>query len=675
MPAGRPSERLGARSALRLSGVASGAVLVATAAAGHSFATFLVLLLLAGVANSLAFASANVTVGRVIRRQGVGLGLLQSALPVATLLSGLSLPYVGAVLGWRWVFLGAALLPLVVYGSVPAHDGHERVEQGTRARRVGIGPKALLLLLLALAGGFAFSSGAALGTFTVESAIAAGHDARFSGLLLSLGSVAAILVRVVSGFAVERLRYDPLRLVSGMLLLGALGYLALATHRSAAWLALGTVLAFGAGWGWTGVALFVAIRMYARTPAVAAGMVGTGLCLGGVVGPPAHGVHGDRGRFRRGLAGGGGCHGPRRPHRGDRPSCCPGGTPCPDALISRSSARAAVAGSGAFVYNSCHHALGAGRERARGSRGGGRPVMSPDPSATPTEPRLWEAQGSAEDTPVPSRAATRAPPHSPAVSLRTRLGSATRGASGILVLLSLMALWELSVVTGAVDTPTWPRFSIILLAFAQFVRSGTVIDVFAPSLWRLAAGYSIAMVSAIAAGMAMGYFKPVHRLFEPLVEILRPIPSPAYIPMAILFLGIGNEMKIFMIAFACFFPIVVNTVSGVQNVEPVLLDTAKTLGLDTREVVRKIVLPAAATYIAAGMRISLAIALIITVIAEMVAGNDGIGFYILSSQRSFRISEMYAAVVALAILGYSLNRLFVGVEARLLAWSPAIRNR
>jgi ABC-type nitrate/sulfonate/bicarbonate transport system permease component len=241
--------------------------------------------------------------------------------------------------------------------------------------------------------------------------------------------------------------------------------------------------------------------------------------------------------------------------------------------------------------------------------------------------------------------------------------------AGFLLPVALCLLWEAVVRLKVVDTPTLPAFTGVLAAFWQLLRDGALLGVFLPSLERLFIGYFIACAVAIALGIAMGFSRWIFRLLEPLVEILRPIPSPAYVPMAILFLGIGNEMKVFMVAFASFFPILLNTISGVANVDRVLIDTGRTFGLTRGQQIAKIVLPSASVYIMTGMRISLAVALIVTVLAEMVVGNDGIGFFILNAQRSFYIAEMYAAVIALAIVGYALNHLFLFVERRILSWN------
>ncbi len=241
--------------------------------------------------------------------------------------------------------------------------------------------------------------------------------------------------------------------------------------------------------------------------------------------------------------------------------------------------------------------------------------------------------------------------------------------SGIALIVVLAILWELSVRLAIIQSPNWPALSQVFVSFWELLRDGTFFTVFGPTLQRLALGYVAAALSGISIGLAMGYFAWIHRLLDPIVEILRPIPSPAYIPVAILFLGIGDIMKVFMIAFAAFFPILLNTVAGVRSVDPVLIDTGRTFGLGTRQVVRKVVFPSALVYIFTGLRISLAIALILTVIAEEVAGNSGIGFYLLNAQRSFLVPEMYASVVALAILGFALNRLFLLIESRVLSWN------
>ena len=247
-------------------------------------------------------------------------------------------------------------------------------------------------------------------------------------------------------------------------------------------------------------------------------------------------------------------------------------------------------------------------------------------------------------------------------------GFATSRWPGAGFLLLLLILWELSVRLGFVRSLTWPPFSEILVTWVRMLASGELLVPLGPSLLRMFTGYLIAAAAGITLGLAIGYYRFAYNLMEPLIELIRPIPSPAYIPIAILFLGIGDQMKIFVISLAAFFPILLNTYGGVCAVDPVQVETGMTFGLSRGKIVRQIILPAASPYISTGMRVSLGIALILMVISEMVAGSSGIGYFVLDAQRAFLVREMYGGIITLALLGYCLNRLFLFVERRLMAW-------
>src|SRR5262249_20305292 len=131
---------------------------------------------------------------------------------------------------------------------------------------------------------------------------------------------------------------------------------------------------------------------------------------------------------------------------------------------------------------------------------------------------------------------------------------------------------------------------------------------------------------------------------------------------------IDNEMKIFIVFLACLFPILLNTYGGVRDIDPVLIDTGRTFGISNLQTILMIVLPAALPSILTGMRISLGISLVVAVAAEMIAGSSGIGYFILDMQRVFRVPEMFAGIFTLAALGFTINFLFIKVEAHLLRW-------
>ena len=168
-----------------------------------------------------------------------------------------------------------------------------------------------------------------------------------------------------------------------------------------------------------------------------------------------------------------------------------------------------------------------------------------------------------------------------------------------------------------------------------------------PSLVRLGLGYAIACFVAIALGLALGLSRPLRRALDPVVQFLRSIPPPALLPFGILVLGVGNSMKVFIIAFVCVWPVLLNTIDGVAGVDPTLRETARVYGIGARDRVLRVMLPAAAPQIFAGMRTSLSLALILMVISEMVASTNGIGYFVLQSQRSFAIPEMWSGILLL----------------------------
>ncbi|WP_227938290.1 ABC transporter permease [Alkalihalobacillus deserti] len=240
--------------------------------------------------------------------------------------------------------------------------------------------------------------------------------------------------------------------------------------------------------------------------------------------------------------------------------------------------------------------------------------------------------------------------------------------SGFLLIIVLLILWELSSFNGWVDSVSVPQVSQILIAWGNLISTGELFSQLLPSLARVFTGFILAAAVAIPLGIIMGMFPPVYRLLEPITEFIRPIPASAYIPIAILFLGIGDEMKVFVIFLSCFFPILLNTYSGVRGVDQVLIDTGRTFGIPKVQSLYKIILPASLPTVLTGLRISIGIAIMVAVVAEMISGNNGIGYYILDMQRIFRVAEMFAGIFTLGVLGYAINYLFLLLEKYLLRW-------
>jgi ABC-type nitrate/sulfonate/bicarbonate transport system permease component len=239
---------------------------------------------------------------------------------------------------------------------------------------------------------------------------------------------------------------------------------------------------------------------------------------------------------------------------------------------------------------------------------------------------------------------------------------------GFALIAVLLAVWELASRSEWVDPLTVPPVSTIFESLWNSIVSGELWAAVGPTLKRLATGLALAVAVGIAVGLLMGTVPLAYRLLEPLTEFIRPIPSSAYIPVAILFLGLGDEMKVTVIFLACLFPVLLNTYAGVRAVDKVLVDTGRTFGVLGVKAVWRIVLPAATPSIMTGIRVSLGISLIVTVIAEMLAGGTGIGYMILDSQRTFQVAQVFAGIFTLGVIGYSLNTGFLRLEQRLLRW-------
>lgn len=240
--------------------------------------------------------------------------------------------------------------------------------------------------------------------------------------------------------------------------------------------------------------------------------------------------------------------------------------------------------------------------------------------------------------------------------------------SGVLLLAGLLALWEASARLGWIVSDNWPAFTQVLLALARSLAGGELAQALGATLSRMAAGYALGCAAAIGLGVWLGSSARADALVRPPLEVLRTLPGPAILPPMILLLGVDSMLKITVVAIGTFFPVFVNTHSGVQSIDPALLGTARTLQLRRPLVLRRIVLPAVAPSIAAGMRISLSLALVTAVVAEMISGSSGVGFYLMSMQYAMRADTMYAAVLCLAAIGYALNRAHVAIEWRLIFW-------
>ncbi len=242
-------------------------------------------------------------------------------------------------------------------------------------------------------------------------------------------------------------------------------------------------------------------------------------------------------------------------------------------------------------------------------------------------------------------------------------------ASGVLLVVLILCAWELSARTGFVQSTNWPPFSTVMATLVVDVTDGELLPLILSTLWRLARGYGIGFAIGIPLGFAIALLRPVRLVVRPTIELLRPIPIPAIIPPLIFLLGLGDSLKLSSIAFATLFPVVLNTIAGVMAVEPIYDQVAKTFGVSRWTALRRVVFPAALPFVLAGLRTALGLAVVVTVVAEMIVGQDGVGYYLVSMQFAMRAADMYAAIVLLTLIAYLLNRAFILAEGRIIRWT------
>lgn len=189
-----------------------------------------------------------------------------------------------------------------------------------------------------------------------------------------------------------------------------------------------------------------------------------------------------------------------------------------------------------------------------------------------------------------------------------------------------------------------------------------------PSVTRFLIGTGAAIVLGVAFGVVIGSVRWVRQLTEPLLEFFRAIPPPVLVPVLMLIVGVNDRMKVLVIISGAIWPVLLNTIEGVRAVDPVLKDTARTYGIAGAARFRHMVLPSAGPQIAAGVRQALSIGLILMVISEMFASSSGLGFAIVTFQRSFAVPEMWSGIVLLGLIGFVMSLVFQLCERRVLRW-------
>ena len=218
-----------------------------------------------------------------------------------------------------------------------------------------------------------------------------------------------------------------------------------------------------------------------------------------------------------------------------------------------------------------------------------------------------------------------------------------------------------------------PAPHTVLFAGIEMVRSGELQRDILASMSRVVQGFVLAAVVGVAVGTAVGRSRRLEYLVEPTIELLRPIPPLAFLPMMVLWFGIGETSKVAFIAYAAFFPIFTTTVEGIKYVDPLLIRAAASLGASERDIFRYVVLPAALPNIITGLRIGFGLSFFVIVAAEFIAADSGLGFLINDARTFFLVANMLLGAAVIGAIGFTFNTLLRRLEAWLLRWRKDAR--
>jgi NitT/TauT family transport system permease protein len=234
--------------------------------------------------------------------------------------------------------------------------------------------------------------------------------------------------------------------------------------------------------------------------------------------------------------------------------------------------------------------------------------------------------------------------------------------------LSLLAVWELLVRTHALDPRFFPAPSSLVGPMIAFASSGALAENAWATIGRIVIGFVLGAVPGTVLGLAMGTNRFVRAYFDPLISLLYSVPKIAILPLLIFIFGLGEQSKYVLVAFGVFFLMVINTEAGVRQIENTYLDVAKAYRLRPFTFYTRVLLPGALPNILAGVKLSIGIAVVLTVAAEFVATKSGLGYQIYNGQQLLDIDTLWVALVAVSVLGFLLTLGLSGLERILVPW-------
>lgn len=240
------------------------------------------------------------------------------------------------------------------------------------------------------------------------------------------------------------------------------------------------------------------------------------------------------------------------------------------------------------------------------------------------------------------------------------------------IILAIILVWELMPRLEFIDTFLLPPFSEVLASWGQLISSGEMFRHFSISALRSLAGFFIGIGIALPLGVFLGWYKGFEEIADPLLQACRSSSTIALYPVFLLFFGIGEQAKIAIIIWGTIWPTLLSATSGVKHADPLLIKSARSMGVSGFTLLFKVVVPNAVPNFVTGIRLSAAHAILVVVVAEMIGAHAGLGFSIFYFEEHYAVPEMYAMIITLSLVGVIVNYLLNILEKRLTVWKEKI---
>ncbi|QCR34525.1 ABC transporter permease [Lysinibacillus sp. SGAir0095] len=239
-----------------------------------------------------------------------------------------------------------------------------------------------------------------------------------------------------------------------------------------------------------------------------------------------------------------------------------------------------------------------------------------------------------------------------------------------IVLIVLALIWEIAPRIGIVDRAFFPALTEVFGAWWEMIASGELWNHFSASIKRSTIGFILALVIAIPLGLLIGWYPLARDLLNPAFEVFRNTATLALLPVFMLLLGIGEISKVSIVFYACTFPILLNTIAAVKNVDPLLIKSASSMNVSSIKLFTKVILPASVPTMFTGIRMAGTGCILVLIAAEMIGAKEGLGYFITYAQYNFLIPEMYAGILSISVLGLFVNFGLGKLEKRFSRWKP-----